>query len=331
MEFSVKPNVLRSNGTQIASISRGITAASWAVQSAAFGLDTSMRAYATIARKLDGYAQELEGMSRRATRLKKCAVKVASLYEQADGATVNRNKIRKEHFKDFVKDFIFEGLETFGPIGGAIGISRAVWDGEYEKIPGKIYDIYDQVHENMDGSKVKWKDVFGLNKIDDPLDYSIGNAKEALTSKANWAFELLESGVDNYKEHGGFTARWAEETGVEAGISIGETALVGIGVGALVAAAGVTAPAWAIGAAAAAGVVVADAGINAVVRWATGNPKADWKESVSDFVCDRFEEYQSFKSGVHKAIGKSVKKGFNKLVSAFKSKGSSCRWGLFSR
>ena len=114
--------------------------------------------------------------------------------------------------------------------------------------------------------------------------------KEGLSSKTAWALAILENAWDNYMEHGGFTARFFEELGIESAIDVAEGALLIAGVGALAVAAGVTAPAWAVAAVAAAAGIVVDAGLDWVVSKITGNPDASWKESVSDFICDLGEK-----------------------------------------
>ena len=218
-------------------------------------------------------------------------------------------------------------MAGLGPIGNVIDAGKATIEGNYGKTVSKIIDLVGDVKKNTEGGHIKWRDMFGLDVVTDPLAKGIEKAKGKLTSGWEWAAAVVENGWDNYEEHGKFSSRFFEETAVESAIDIGKGALIAVGVGAAAAAVGISAPAWAIGAAGAVVAVGVDAGLNAIVRWATDNPKADWKEGASDFICDTGEKvFKETKKVVNGAV-KSVKKGWNSFVNSVTSRGSSTGWG----
>lgn len=317
MEVSVRLKPLRGSARELKGIAVNINQAAHMIDLVASNLDTRMDAYATVAAKLKNYSASLETIGKKTRKLGAVGVRIAYLYEEADKETANS--------ENFVSKVAWGmGLGALGPLGDSIDAVKALSEGNYGKAAGKIISMVGDVAESVDdNAKVDWRELFKLNKVDDPLEQGIEGAKKKVTSKAAWAAAIVENGWENYKEHGGLTSRFFEETGVESAIDVGEAALIGIGVGAAAAAIGVTAPAWAIGAVAVGVGIAVDAGLDWIVKKVSGNPDAEWKEAASDFVCDTGE-------AVVKGTKKVVKNIWNAAVNGIVKKSSSVCWGNFS-
>lgn len=323
MEVTVETNNLRKAATQIrnARISMGIAALEVdAVALAMRGMDDN---FAMVADRLRGYADDINRVSSKAGRLKSGALTIAGLYEKADLHTV-RGKHPNISWKQIGK--------TLGPV-----ISKTMTHGKVAKIAVKGADLLikkamgrEAIYKGTEYSlvKPKWYEIWKRKrfKIVNLKQYVGDFAHTKITSKANWAAEVLASGWDNYREHGGFTSRFFEETAVEGGIGVGEGIVGGAAAAGIIAFAGVSAPAWAVAAGGTVIVIGGDWLLDKGVQLVTGDPKAEWKEIASDKLCDHFEQ------GVHriKDTGKAIKKGWNHLVGAFSGNGSSCKWGMVS-
>ena len=272
---------------------------------------TGTESYVLVSSSLSKTAESVEKYRLSVRSLKKGIADVAAEYVSSEHSIVSSKPI----FANPVWKTITAAL---GPVGNVITAGAAAVSGDYAKTGLEIGKGIKTIVKNTDGGKVAWKEAFGLDKIIDAVG-PVKKTGKKIISKADWAFQLVESAIDNYKEHGRLSSRFFEETGVETVINVAEGALVyavtGAAIGAAVAALGVSAPAWAVGAAAVGVGLALDWGINALVRRVTGNPKADWKESVSDFVCDTGE----------KAF-KSIKKSLNIFTKGIKKSKSKIKW-----
>ncbi len=331
MDVTVQTKSLRRSAEHLKGIAMRLDMTAKKIQAVAGQLDASMASYEAVIEKLNTYSINLDTLADKTRKAGEAGVKIAYLYEDADNDLVNEESTGRKVAWSIVTGFL-------GPIGDIADITKNVSRGEYGKVMSTIISTVGDVVENTHGGKVQWKELFNLNKVKDAQGYALKQARSKLTSKVAWAAAIVENGYDNFKEHGGFTMRFLEETGVESAIDIGEVALVGIGVGAAIATAGITAPAWVIGGVTAGTVILVDAGLDKIVSVVTKNPDASWKEMVSDFVCDTGEEWVKVKKRMHESAGKVitnikeksgeyVEKTWNNIVNAFRNNGSHCRWG----
>ena len=244
---------------------------------------------------------------------------------------------------------------ALGPAGlvvdaGIHAASGNPWNGG--KIIGDLSNIAGGFVKNFDGSHIDWAKWFGFDYIKDPpMKYALGkyfnidSVGKGVSAACRWIAAIAVSGFSNYKEHGGFTTRFFEETGVEAALKVGESILVTAGVaavaGALVSAGVIAgAPAIAVTAVAAGVTVVVDAGLNALAKWCTKGEKTEWVEWFSDPICDTGEKIVDWaKDASQKAaqwttnaaegIGHAVSDGINSIKNTFLNiGGSGCKWGI---
>lgn len=199
------------------------------------------------------------------------------------------------------------GKAALGPINDCIDLAKDLSDpkkgigidalSDTSNIVGDLKDLGEKVREG--GWTKALKETFGLYVEKDPKPFKeavlgdyfkVSDDCESSKIGTNWAGAILDSAVSNIKENG-FTDRAAEETIVEAGLSVGKnivvnaaaTALVGAACGAI----GVAGAPVIVTTIAAAGVGFAfDKAGDAIARQVTGDPKAEWMECVSDTVCD---------------------------------------------
>ncbi len=308
MEVRVIPKSLRSSAERIKGVAANADRAARTIRMASDNLDISLSGYAVISGKLNGYSEGIEAISRNTKKLGEAGVAISHLYEDAD----------KELAQDegFMSKVVWGVIGEFGALGSLATAGKDVIYGEYGKVGGTLIDLVGGAvcHD----AKPKWYEPFKISE-----EGFKGEVKEKMASKVAWAAAIAENGWDNYKEHGGLNLRFFEETGVESAIDVGEGALLYAGAAAAVGAAGVafgfTAPVWAVGAVAAVAGIAVDAGLDWIVKKATGDPDASWKEAASDFICDTGE-----------AIAKEAGKKFNDAVQGIKKFGSRIRWGSFS-
>ena len=191
----------------------------------------------------------------------------------------------KAHYKGIIA--------ATGPFGVIVDGVKQFVEGEYGKGVADIFKFAGGLVKNTNGTKVDWASWFGLNPSNKgPWESALGkytdfsSAGKGFSTVCNWAAAIVTSGYDNFKEFGDgwySNPRFFGETATETLINVGEGILMSAAAAAIL---GTTAPAVAVGVLAAVGTVAVDAGINSIIRLVTGNPKADWKEAVSDFVCD---------------------------------------------
>jgi len=251
---------------------------------------------------------------------------------------------------DLIGDVRYKAsIAAAGPLGTLVDAVVNLNDQKYGKTISDVIKLAGGAVKNYDGSKIKWEDWFGVNpSTKGPWEGAIGkytdfsSAQKGFSTACNWAAAIVSSGYSNYQEFGNFGARFWEETAAETLINVGEGVLIGAGVAGIAALAGISAPALAVGAVAAGVTVLVDAGLNAVVSWATGGVETDWKEVVSDFVCDKFEEGVDWvKNTAQKTvdwakdtgekIGNAVSNGIAGIKNTMQNiAGSICNWGRFS-
>ena len=202
-------------------------------------------------------------------------------------------------FQDFFKandDGHYEGIiAATGPFGTIIDGVKQFADGEYGKSIADIVKFAGGLVKNIEGTKIDWAEWIGLNPIGEkPWKYALSdyfdfsNARNGFSSVCNWATAIITSGYDNLKEFGDgwfSNPRFWGETATETLINVGEGIAMTAAAAAIL---GTSAPAVAVGVLAAVGTVAVDAGVNGIIRLVTGDPNADWKEIVSDAVCDGF-------------------------------------------
>ncbi|SDZ95652.1 hypothetical protein SAMN05216349_10322 [Oribacterium sp. KHPX15] len=185
----------------------------------------------------------------------------------------------------------------------------------------------------VDSPTTEWSDLF-LNPSTFSMSDSVGqyfdfsNASKATSAACNWAMKIFDSGVENYEEYqkGGMTLeRFFVETGNEAGLAVVENIALTAAVGAIATAAGITtAPAWLIAGGVAVATIVVDAGLNGIVQIATDNPKAEWKDELSDL----FLDYADDPMGGIEAVTSAGQNFFNKTgAKAIELKDTVCEWG----
>ena len=197
-------------------------------------------------------------------------------------------------FQDFFKandDGHYEGIiAATGPFGTIIDGVKQFADGEYGKSIADIVKFAGGLVKNIEGTKIDWAEWIGLNPGGDALSdyFDFSNARNGFSSVCNWAAAIVTSGYDNLKEFGDgwfSNPRFWGETATETLINVGEGIAMTAAAAAIL---GTSAPAVAVGVLAAVGTVAVDAGVNGIIRLVTGDPNADWKEIVSDAVCDGF-------------------------------------------
>ena len=250
--------------------------------------------------------------------------------EDSSGGSYNRGSKEKPVWGELINDFkdksigkdaIIDAIKAAaGPLGDFIDLPGTFEEGNVGKIIGSVIGTGWDVIDNFKGTDTDWADWFDLgtyehNPLGDFFDISDTSAK--ISTACNWAATILETGYDNLQEHGGLSGRFLGETAVETGIKVGEGILIGAGVGALVVAAGVSAPAWAVGAAVVGVTVVVDKGLDTIVSWATQGEQTSWVEAASDGICNAVEKG-----------AKSIKEGLGNLKNGIQNlMGSKCSWG----
>lgn len=229
-------------------------------------------------------------------------------------------------------------IGALGPAGHLIDAVNMGIQGKPGNVISDLVKLAGGFAKNFDGSSVNWAKWFGiLEPSVGPVKYTLSkytdfsSVGKGISSACQWAAAIITSGFSNFKEFGNFGKRFWEETAVESLIKVGETIAVGTAIGAVVAAAGISAPALAITAATAGAVVLVDMGLDAVVKWATHGSQTSWVEAASDFVCDTGEKVVGWAKNTAKDVGKTISNGFNSIKNAFVNRGGSkSKWGFLA-
>ena len=329
MEFSIDPKSLRHAAQQIQSANAMMQKAIIMVDVASGSLEHSMNSYGVIAERLKGNCRDLRKVSSKAGKLKRSAVKISFIYSDAERDIKNR----KEGFLEKVAWGVVTG--GLGTLGKVVKVTKAAYRGETAKVIKNTAKLIKKVGKVVikkakNDKSVKWRDIV--------VETSFDVKKAAEQGPLDWVLSIGESAYENYKEHGGFTPRWARETGTEAVLEVGKDLIIGSLVAAGVAVVfGSNPVGWAaLGAAALFGIgsaasgVAVDAGLDWIAQKCTGDSKAKWKEKVSDFICDT--EEKTIKSNLKTAnnLGRSVRKAWNRAVNGFTNNGSKCKWGYLA-
>lgn len=229
--------------------------------------------------------------------------------------------------------FLFTGVPK---LGGEYG--DATYWNEVAKGLGKV------ISTTGDTNAEWFQKLFGLNKYT-PKSFwenlgDFSSVPKAAGTVCKWGTSLVSSMIGNLKEEGleNWSGRFWKETVNEAGIKIVEGAGIATLVGLAVAAAPVSVPAVAVGAATVAVTAAVDYGINSIVRYVSGNPEADWVEMLSDATIDFGEKVvkdvgQAVQNTVNtvketgKKVADTVSNGFNAVKSGISNLFSGCGWG----
>ena len=252
---------------------------------------------------------------------------------------------------DYLKKAVYKTvIGALGPAGLLIDAGVMIHDKNPGNVIGDIVKAAGGFAKNFDGSSVNWAKWFGLVKPNvGPVQFALNKyfdfstLGKGISSACNWAATVITTGFSNFKEFGNFGARFWAETGVESVIKVGEAIAITAGVGAIIAAAGISAPALAIGAAAAGVTVLVDMGLDAIVTWATHGSQTSWIEAASDAICDTGEKVVNWAkdagqkavewaSNAAEGVGNAVSNGINSIKNTFLNiGGSGCKWGLLGR
>lgn len=250
----------------------------------------------------------------------------------------------KFDFPEMLKKLLFKSI---GPFGIVIPGIEGLVNGKPGDALSKLFDLIGKGGEQVIDANADWfEDLFGWSKnglkitdempefLDELGDFS--SKGKAFGTIAGWGASLVDSLFKNTEEFGkdGWTTgRFWGETVIETGIDILEGAAIATAVGAGIVAVFGSAPALAIGGATVVATMAVDWGLNNIVSWATNGAQTDWKEAVSDLICDTTEKIAD---GVGKVVTKAVDTGKKvietgkKIIDAgsdFVSNLFSCKWG----
>ena len=238
-----------------------------------------------------------------------------------------------------ISDLIYKPLiAAAGPLGTIVDAFRRGAEGKTGNVFSDVIKLAGGLVKNTDKSGIKWGDWFGISpSTKGPWEGAVGkytdfsSVSKGVSTVCNWAAAAVTSGFSNYKEFGNFGARFWEETASETLLKVGEGILVSAGVAAAFAAAGISAPALAVGAAAAGVTVLVDWGLDSVVSWATGGTQTSWIEGASNVISDTGEKVAGWVADTGKKAGKAINNGINGIKNSINNiRGSGTKWGSFS-
>lgn len=212
---------------------------------------------------------------------------------------------------DILEGWLYKpSVAASGLLGTVIDATKKFTNGEWAKGIGDVIKLTGKVVKNVDGTKANWfgdlmGNLFGVVKpkpgnVKTAWETATGkyfdfsDVKKGVSSVCNWAAALIGSGYENYKEFGGFqNPRAMQETAIETTLNVAEGMAVTAFVATVIGTGGVPLVAGAI----TAGVTIAvDKGLDALTKWITGDADANWKEAISDGICD-FSEWLDESAG----------------------------------
>lgn len=349
-EFQLKSQKVRLTVQDMNSLARqmrGLEDQIWRVQS---GLSFEVAEKERIRQRLRQAGNDTEAQYRGLCNSASTLNNIVNTYEATEGrlagVAVNSAVVRGNEAAwsgknaDFpMSDMIYKSIiSALGPIGTVTDAVRRGFEGKTGNVISDIIKLAGGFVKNTDKSGIKWGDWFGINpSTKGPWQGALGkytdfsSVQKGFSTVCNWASAIVTSGFSNYEEFGNFGARFWEETAAETLLKVGEGILVGGGVAAAFAAAGISAPVLAVGAAAAAVTVAVDWGLDAIVSWATNGAQTSWMEAASDFICDTGEKVVDWaKDTAQKAVNWAKDTG-KKIGNAVQNiAGSICNWGVFS-
>lgn len=235
-----------------------------------------------------------------------------------------------------VKDFIAEpswknGLSAVKDITGAVG--DVVGKSDVIKKLGNAI-------KNKSWTRANWSDVAGLVGLNIPKELStnLGNGRKAFTDSlakqvgdatpvegsvvsylpaVGAVLTTITNGIDNVKENG-WTLRSVQETVTETAVDIGKGLLIGAGVAGAFAAAGISAPAVVVGAAAVGVSMLLDVGCKWATKKFTGEEKGV-TEVASDFLIDTQDKALDWAAKKVAAPVNSVKAAWSGLTNGIRN------------
>lgn len=373
-EFKIKPQRVRSAAQDMNSIARQMKHLEEQIRDIQRGLSFEVAQKQRIRQRLRQAGSDVEAQYRGISNSVSVLDSITRTYEETEsqlaGASVDssmgRNEIawagviEADPSLDFLNikadpgekiwDMIYKSvIAAAGPFGTVVDAFKNGFGGNHGNVLKDLIKLAGGYVKNSDKSGIKWGDWFGIEpSTKGPWEGALGKYKDfssvrkGFSTVCNWASAIVSSGFSNYGEHGNFGARFWEETAVESLLNIGEGILIGAGTAAAFAAAGISAPALVVGAAAAGITVAVDWGLDAIVSWATKGAQTRWKEAVSDTFCNVYENVAGWaKDTAQKAsarvkdtgekISNAVSSGINGIKNAIQNvAGSTCSWGVFS-
>lgn len=295
----------------------------------------------------DGLSQVIQRyeQTENSCRDKTASAERTSVQENPGGSAAT-TEINPYEFK--WDDFLLKELANLvGPFGWLITGGKKILSGNGWGALSEMIKGVGKIAKSVVGvPKADWASkLFGLTAATEntPFWKRIGDFSskgKGINTICSWVGALISSGVDNFKEFGensfGIPRFWAETIG-ESAIKIGEGALIGLGVSAVIGGA----PVIAVGAATVAVTALVDWGLNSLVRFATGDPTAEWVDKASDLILDVgkgiinggkevLKEAGEAVGKVTKAVGRGVEavgKGVKKIGEGISNFFSGCKWG----
>ncbi len=351
--FSINTDDLRKASARCVWISNGIYNLSGQIENVRSSLTYDMGNYSGVLEALDSCSVNARRCGDKVSYYGDSGKNIAGKYDDAENAIIWNMDMDLGNLVGFlfhrvttnfvsfdmaggIKKIVTGSLGKLGNIGGGLGLGiDLLYEYFKESDPRArgynmtkvaVKDILKKVGENIkepQGIKIRWEKLVEMKDVsklgaDAWKNYSdFSSVRNGAATACNWAAELAYSGIDNYKEHGGFTTRWAGETITEAGLTIGETVLASAATGAILATVGVAAaPAIVTVAATTAVVVGLDFIGNNVVSFLTNGAETSWKEWASDrindfgeAVADKAKEVGKAVAEGAKEVGKAVQKG----------------------
>jgi hypothetical protein len=333
--FSVDTDALKNAAGRCGDISNNIGHLAGQIRDVKYELDFDLGRYGGVMRALDTCIQNSTTCKTRVSWYSIYGENIAGKYEAAEnqitgnvsagnsgqpnGGSGGNNGQQSGGVQFDLAKFIRECV--FGGAGTTGSIFKTIYDGISGKTGKAISDILKlvgNVAKNTSGSKINWGDIFKLTKeytghpFKDQLGkyFDFSTAGKGIASACNWAANIISAGYDNYlefKDNGGFqSAAFWGETAAETLLNIGEGIVIGGGVTAVAALAGITAGtvggAVVIGAAAAGVTVAVDYGLDLAVQaiWGTD---VGWKEFIADGAGHLAESVADTAQKAGKAIG----------------------------
>lgn len=353
-KFEVKPDELTKYAGALDEYSRLLGNIGNDVMNVKSRLDFSQDIQRTVNRSLESIVAAIQKESSGCGNMSSGLTKVASNYRKTEEQICGKAKIswdavvkgsgtKSDESKDNsfdIPEWLYKiAISAAGPAGVVVDSIRQGVEGEWGKVSSDLLKLVGGAVKNSDGSKIDWGKWFDIAASDKtPWEQAVGKYtidfsswKNSVSTACNWAAQIAASAYSNYQEFGNFATRFWEETAAETLLKVGEGVLVTAGVSALIAAAGISAPALAVGAAAAGVTVLVDWGLDSIVSWATGGTQTSWVEAASDFICDTGEKVVDWVKDTGTQVVNAAKEGWNSAVSAVQNFfGSGCSWGSLS-
>lgn len=250
-------------------------------------------------------------------------------------------------------EFAWSAAGEAGELGSVVGAVKSVYDfvtepswknglSAVKDITGAAGDVVGKsdVIKKLKSASANWSDVAGLVGLNVPkeLATNLGNGRKAFTDSlakqvgdampvkgsvvsylpaVGAALTMITNGIDNVKENG-WTLRSVQETVTETAVDIGKGLLIGAGVAGAFAAAGISAPAVVVGAAAVGVSMLLDVGCKWATKKFTGEEKGV-TEVASDFLIDTQDKALDWAAKKVAAPVNSVKAAWSGLTNGIRN------------